>query len=105
VQSLRKKRPASGLSGCAGSWLKAKARRVAGLFFSYYFYFNGLSETKMPTSADLFLVCKGFGLFGFGFLILEFGRFEGLTRDFAGIFGGVKICGNRSWPLPSSSIT
>jgi hypothetical protein len=50
--------------------------------FSYYFYFNGLSETKMPTLADLFLGCKGCGLFGFAILLGGFGDFEGLTCDF-----------------------
>jgi hypothetical protein len=44
-------------------------------------------ELKMPTLADLFFVCKGFGLFGFGVLIFEFERFEGLTCDFAEISG------------------
>ena len=36
-------------------WLNAKARLGGRAFsFSYYFYFNGLSETKMPSLADLF---------------------------------------------------
>jgi hypothetical protein len=58
-----------------------------GFFSSYCFYFNGLSETKMPSLAELFFVCKGFSLFGFGVLIFEFGWFESLTCDFAGISG------------------
>jgi hypothetical protein len=82
VQSLLKKRPASGLPG-AGLGLNAKARLVAGPFlFFYYFYFNGLGETKMPTLADLFFGCKGCGLLGFRVLIFEFGGFWGLTCDF-----------------------
>jgi hypothetical protein len=97
VQSLPNKRPASGLPRCR-SGLNAKARldgRAFSRFLDFlttisfiflYFYFNELSETKMPTSEDLFLACKGFGLFGFAVLILEFGRLQGLTRDFAGIF-------------------
>jgi hypothetical protein len=36
-------------------------------FFPYSFYFNGLSETKMPNLADLFLACKSSRLFGFRF--------------------------------------
>jgi hypothetical protein len=82
VQSLQKKRPASGLPG-AGLGLNAKARLGSRAFpFSYYFYSIGLSETKMPSLKDLFLACKGFGLFGFPGLSLEFGRFRGLTCDF-----------------------
>jgi hypothetical protein len=82
VQSLLKKRPASGLPG-AGLGLNAKARLVAGPFlFSYYFYFNGLSETKCQFWADLFLACKRFGLLGFRVFIFEFERFRGLTCDF-----------------------
>ncbi len=53
-----------------------------GVFFSYYFYFNKLSETKMPTFADLFLACKGSGLFGFAILIVDFGGCRGLTCVF-----------------------
>ncbi len=41
----------------------------------------------MPTLADLFLACKGFGLFGFAILIFEFGWFQGLTCDLLGFFG------------------
>jgi hypothetical protein len=60
----------------AGSFLKED------FFIFLYFYFNKLSETKMPSLADLFLACKGSGLFGFPILIFEFGRFRGLTCDF-----------------------
>jgi hypothetical protein len=71
-------------------WLNAKARALGRAFsqffmtsfFFLYFYFNGLSETKMPTLADLFLVCKRPRLLGFAILILELGRFRGLTCDF-----------------------
>jgi hypothetical protein len=58
-----------------------------GLFFPYSFYFNGLSETKMPNLVDLFLACKSSRLFAFPLLIFEFGCFLGLTCDFAGVFG------------------
>ena len=55
------------------SGLNAKARLGGRAFsFSYYFYFNGLRETKMPNLADLFLACKGFGLFVFPVLRFEF---------------------------------
>jgi hypothetical protein len=82
VQSLPKKRPASGLPG-AGLVLNAKARLGGRAFsFSYYFYFIELRETKMPSLVDLFLACKGFGLFGFANLIFGFGGFGGLTCDF-----------------------
>ena len=65
------------------SGLNAKARLGGRAFsFSYYFYFNGLRETKMPNLADLFLACKGFGLFVFPVLILDFWRLRGLTCDF-----------------------
>jgi hypothetical protein len=69
---------------------------VAGPFlFSYYFYFNGLGETKLPTLPDLFLACKGCGLLGFQSLIFGFGGFWGLTCDFWAenaerIFSGAK---------------
>jgi hypothetical protein len=64
-------------------WVKCERPACRpGVFFSYYFYFNGLSETKMPNLADLFFGCKGFGLCGFGELILGFGGFWGLTCDF-----------------------
>jgi hypothetical protein len=36
----------------------------------------------MPTLADLFLACKGSGLFGFPILIVDFGRCWGLTCVF-----------------------
>jgi hypothetical protein len=36
----------------------------------------------MPSLADLFLVCKRSGLFGFAILIVDFGRCRGLTCDF-----------------------
>jgi hypothetical protein len=65
VQSLPNKRPASGLPD-AGLGLNAKARRDGRAFsFSYYFYLNGLSETKFQLWRIYFLACKGFGLFGF----------------------------------------
>jgi hypothetical protein len=53
-----------------------------GLFFSYYFYSNELSETKMPSLADLFFACKRLRLFGVSILIFEFGCFQDLTCDF-----------------------
>jgi hypothetical protein len=63
--------------------LNAKPGLVAGRFrFSYYFYFNRWSETKMQTFANLFLACKRSGLFGFAILIVDFGRCRGLTCDF-----------------------
>jgi hypothetical protein len=56
---------------------------VAGSFlFSYYFYFNELSETKFQIWRIYFSACKGSGLFGFPILTFEFGRFQGLTCDF-----------------------
>jgi hypothetical protein len=67
----------------AGLGLNAKTRLGGRAFlFSYYFYSIELSETKMPSLKDLFLACKGFRLFGFPGLSLEFGRFRGLTCDF-----------------------
>jgi hypothetical protein len=64
-------------------WLKSEARLVGRAFsFSYYFYFNEWSETKMPSLVDLFLARKGFDLFGFPIFIFTFGGFEGLTCDF-----------------------
>ena len=50
----------------------------------------------MPTLADLFLACKGFDLFGFAILIFEFGWFQGLTCDFAGIFRIPRAAGLRN---------
>jgi hypothetical protein len=69
-------------------WLKCEGPAWwPGVSFSYYFYSNELNETKMPSLTDLFLVCKGSGLFGFAIFVFEFGRLQGLTCDFAGIFG------------------
>jgi hypothetical protein len=75
---------------------------VAGRFlFSYYFYFNELRETKMPSLLDLFLAGKGFGLFGFACLVFEFGGFQGLTCDFwAENAEKYKDKGNRSVASP-----
>jgi hypothetical protein len=61
MQSLRKKRPASGLGRVQVWFFVVKCESPAwwpGLFLSYCFYFNGLGETKMPTLADLFLAGK-----------------------------------------------
>jgi hypothetical protein len=82
VQSLLKKRPASGLPG-AGLGLNGKARLVAGPFlFSYCFYYIEWGETKIQLGRIYFLACKGCGLLGFRVLISEFGGFRGLTCDF-----------------------
>jgi hypothetical protein len=82
VQSLHKKRPASGLPG-AGLGLNAKARLDGRAFsFSYCFYFNGLSETKFQVWRIYFLACKGFRLFVFAGLMFGFLCFRGLTCDF-----------------------
>jgi hypothetical protein len=64
-------------------WLKCEGPAWwPGVFFSYYFYFTELSETKMPSLADLFLACKRFRLLDFPVLFFEFGRFRDLTCDF-----------------------
>jgi hypothetical protein len=56
VQSLLKKRPASGLPG-AGRWLlrlNAKARLFGRAFFFYYFYCIELKVTKLQVWMSLF---------------------------------------------------
>jgi hypothetical protein len=82
VQSLLKKRPASGLPRMQ-VWFKCESPAWwPGVFFSFYFYFNGLSETKMPSLADLFFARKRSRLFGFPTFVVEFGHRRGLTCDF-----------------------
>jgi hypothetical protein len=56
VQSLRKRRDKSGLAWARVlfSRLNAKVRLFGRASFSIYFYFNEVSETKMPSSASLF---------------------------------------------------
>jgi hypothetical protein len=82
VQSLLKKRPASGLLRCR-SRVKCEGPACGrASLFSYYFYFRGLSETKIQSLANLFMACKGCGLLGFRVSIFESGGFWGLTYDF-----------------------
>jgi hypothetical protein len=55
----------------------------------------------MPSWADLFLACKGFGLFGFAVFIFEFGCFRGLTCDFLAENAKDKNNGNNQSLRPS----
>src|SRR4051812_24388813 len=61
---------------------------MAGPFLSYCFYFNGLSETKMPTLADLFSAGKWVWFVGIGGFWVEVLRFLGLDMRFLGGKGG-----------------
>jgi hypothetical protein len=60
-QSLRKKMVRCGLEVLTSSFrLKTEARLLAGLFFSFYFYFIEVEVTKFPVWVGLFLWVKWF---------------------------------------------